>query len=89
MSDNISNTDLMNVLLSLKGDVGELKGHVSGTQLILAAHILEDKALTADVQKLQFSQQRQRGFVAAVSAIGAVVGAGIGVVVDLFVRSHH
>lgn len=87
--NEVSNEALMGVLLDIKGDIGELKGHVTGTQAALAAHIVDDQRLTDSVQRLQLSQAKQRGFVTALSTIGAVIGAGLGAAVDYFSRGGH
>ena len=82
MSNEVSNADIYNVLINMRGDIGRLEGKVEGFGEKLAAHVLDDKALSESVQKLQLSQARQRGFVAAISSVGAIVGAGIGGLVD-------
>ncbi len=86
MSNEVSNADIYNVLINMRGDLGRLEGKVDGHAEKLSAHIEDDKAMTAAVQKLQISQARQRGFVAALSTVGAVVGAGLGAAVDYWVK---
>ncbi len=85
MSD-VSNGDIYNLLINMKGDLGRLEGKVDGHAEKLSAHIEDDKLLNASIQKLQLSQAKQRGFVAAISTIGAVVGAGLGAAVDYITR---
>jgi hypothetical protein len=84
-----SNSDIFNLLVNMRGDMGRIEGTVKGFGEKLAEHIVDDKLLAASVHKLQLSQARQRGFVAAISTVGAVVGAGIGAVVDYFSRGSH
>jgi hypothetical protein len=87
--NEVSNEAIMGVLLDIKGDIGELKGHVTSTQSALAAHVIDDQRLGEAVQRLQITQAKQRGFVAALSTVGAVLGAGLGAAVDYFSRGGH
>ena len=86
-----SNSDIFNLLVNMRGDMGRIEGTVKGFGEKLTDHIKDDKDLTAAVQKLQLSQARQRGFVAAISTVGAVIGEGLGAAVDYFSRGggHH
>lgn len=85
----VTNGDIYNLLINMKGDMGRLEGKVGGISDAFKAHVDDDKLLTAAVTKLQLSNARQRGFVAAISTVGAVVGAGLGAAVDYFSRGHH
>lgn len=93
MSNEVSNADIYNVLINMRGDLGRLEGKMDGHATTLATHIADDKvdnaALTAALTKLQLSNARQRGFVAAISTVGAVVGAGLGAAVDFLARGNH
>lgn len=86
MSNEVSNADIYNVLINMRGDLGRLEGKVDGHAEKLSTHIEDDKALVVAVQKLQMSQARQRGFVAAVSTAGAVVGALMTAAADALLR---
>lgn len=79
MSNEVSNADIYNVLINMRGDLGRLEGKVDGHGEKLASHDIV-------VQKLQLSSARQRGFVAALSTIGAIVGAGLGAAADYWSR---
>lgn len=72
----------MGVLLDIKGDIGEIKGTITGHAASIASQGVE-------VQKLQLAQAKQRGFVAAISAIGAFAGVAIGAAADYFSRGNH
>lgn len=89
MSNEVSNGDIFSVLMDIKESIGRLDGKVDSHSGQLAAHIADDKVLSESIQKLQISQARQRGFVAALSTMGAVVGAGLGAAVDYFSRGGH
>jgi hypothetical protein len=85
----VSNGDIYNLLVNMRGDLGRLEGKVDGHASKLSDHIEDDRRLTDAVQRLQLSSARQRGFVAAISTVGAVVGAGLGAAVDYFARGNH
>jgi hypothetical protein len=85
----VSNSDIYNVLINMRGDIGRLEGKMDGHAQKLTEHIEDDKILTAAIQKLQSANDRQRGFVAAIATIGAVMGAALGAIVDLVARGHH
>jgi hypothetical protein len=82
----VSNSDIYNLLVNMRGDLGRLEGKVDGHASKLSDHIEDDRRLTDDVRKLQIGAARQRGFVAAISTVGAVLGAGLGGLVDFMVR---
>lgn len=86
MSNDVSNEALMGVLLDIKQDVGELKGKLNAHIETFAVHVISDKEMCADVRKLQLSQAKQRGFVAAVSVVGGLIGTGIGIAADYLAR---
>jgi hypothetical protein len=85
----VSNGDIYNLLMNMRGDLGRIEGVAKGTADRLAEHIEDDRRLSDSVQKLQIGAARQRGFVAAISTVGAVVGAGLGAAVDYISRGHH
>jgi len=87
----ISNADIYNVLLDLKGTMGELKGTMSGHAKALADHVAADALMAKDIQSLQISSARQRGVLAALTTIGTVLGAGAGYAIDLLTMrgGHH
>jgi hypothetical protein len=82
----VSNTDIYNALLKMGGDIGRLEGKLDGHMASMAAHVEDDERVAEAVQKLQLSQARQRGFVAAISTVGAVAGATLGAAVDFLIR---
>jgi len=85
----ISNADIYNVLINMRGDLGRLEGKVDGHASTLATQKGEHDMLAGTVQKIQLGQARQRGFVAAISTIGAVAGTALGAAVDYFSRGNH
>lgn len=88
----VSNGDLMNVLLQVSRDMGETKAQITSTTALLANHIGVDTVvqnqLRTDITTLQMGNAKQRGFLAAIGAVGTVLGAGIGYVIDVVARHH-
>lgn len=82
----VSNGDIYNLLVNMRGDLGRLEGKFDGHATAFKAHVEDDKDLAESVQKIQISQARQRGFVTALSTVGAVLGAGLGAAIDYFAR---
>jgi len=80
----------MGVLLDIKGDLGELKGKFDTHAGAFAAHCVADdlreSAKVEAIRRLELVNARQRGFVAAISAVGAIVGAGLGALADYLSR---
>jgi hypothetical protein len=70
--------------------LGRIEQKIDGYSVQLAAHIADDKALGAEVSKLQLGAARQRGVIAALTTVGTVLGAGVGYAIDAFaLRGHH
>ena len=82
----VSNSDLMQVLLQVKEDIGETKQKILSTSELLANHIGVDtvvqSALRTDMTTLQLGQAKQHGFLLALSSIGSVLGIGIGYLIQ-------
>lgn len=90
MANEVSNSDIYNVLINMRGDLGRLEGKVDGHASTLAAHVADDKvndaAFTSALSKIQLSAARQRGFVTAFSVVGGIVGTALGAAADYFAR---
>jgi hypothetical protein len=99
MSNEVSNADIYNLIVNMKGDLGRVEGKISGMADAFKAHVEDDKVVAAahlasvatvadEVVKLKLSGAKQRGFVAAISTVGAVLGTGLGALVEYVSRSH-
>jgi hypothetical protein len=84
----ISNSDLLTVLLEIKGDIGQLQSTAASNVKALADHVAADAVMAGDIKRLQLGAARQRGFLTAITAVGTVVGAGVGYAIDLLARGH-
>jgi hypothetical protein len=87
----VTNSDLMGVLMSVREDLGGIKANVASTSALLANHIGVDTVVQAqlrtDVSTLQLGAARQKGFLAAIGTIGTMLGAGMGYMIDMM--RHH
>jgi len=92
MSD-VSNRDLLNVLLSIREDLGTVKANGSHIANQFKDHVAEVKAAAeltaAKIEKLQLGAARQKGVLAALTGVGSLLGAGAGYAIDFFTKSHH
>ena len=71
------------------GSLARIEQKIDGHSEWMKSHVAEDKLMAADIKGLQISHSRQKGFLTAVSAIGTVLGAGVGYAIDLFTRGHN
>ena len=85
----VTNSDLMSVLLDIKGQTGEMKAHIATTAEALQRHIDDDKVLGTAIQTLQLGAARQRGFLTALTSVGSVLGAGVGYLVERVMFGNH
>jgi len=79
MSNEVSNSDIFNVLLAMRGDIGQLSGKVDSHIATLATHIADDKvteaATVAALQKLQAAHSERKGsWKTAVMFGGSLIG---------------
>ena len=89
MAKQVTNGDLMSVLLDVKQDIGALKQAQAGHSAWMDKHLKDDAIIAASVQKLQLAHARQRGFISAVAAIGSALGAGLATVASKVFFGHH
>lgn len=83
MSD-VSNTDLMKVLLTVKQDIGGIKADIVSHAAAFKNHVEEDKELCATVKALELSAARAAGKRAAYAGLGGMVGAAFTLAVEFF-----
>jgi hypothetical protein len=81
MNDNqVSNEQLLDVLLVMKQDIGEIKAASASSASIIERH-------TVSIQELQMSHARLKGFAGALAVVGSVIGAFAGYAAEFFHRS--
>lgn len=80
MSDSqVSNEQLLDVLLVMKQDIGEIKASSSANTATLDRH-------ATSISDLQMSHARLKGFAGALSVVGSVLGAAVGYAAEFFHR---
>lgn len=86
---DVSNSDLMNVLLDVKERTGAMQAHIETTATILKDHIEDDKQMLLSIQTLQLGAARQKGFLTALTSVGSLLGAGLGYLIERVTIGHH
>lgn len=71
MSDQVSNEQLLDVLLEMKGDIGEIKATSIASAAAVERH-------AASISELQMSHSRLKGVAAALGIVGSVGGSLLG-----------
>ena len=91
MSGRVSNGDLMEVLMEMKGDIGGLKADLQGHVRAFEMHVKDDKRVAEDVQTIKIDAARSigvaRGRATVWSLMGSAAGAALALAVDFFRRS--
>lgn len=82
----VSNSDIMTVLLSVREDIGGIKANLVSHAAAFNAHVKDDQKIVADVQALQISAAKASGRRTAYATIGAFVGSAAALIVDYFRR---
>jgi len=90
MSEDIPSSLLYSTLLDIKEDLGSLKAASDARNEKLDAHIALTTAIaertTGRVDSLEKTRARQKGFQAAMSVVGSVVGAAAGYAAEILHR---
>jgi hypothetical protein len=81
MSNEVSNADIYNVLINMRGDLGRLEGKVDGHATTLTTHIADDKIVQAAtvkaIEELRAQNSERKGSWKTVALFG---GSLVGVV---------
>lgn len=85
----VSNGDLMMVLLEIKDDMGSLKAKAEGHTAWMTKHVEDDKVLAGKIADIQLIQAKQRGFLTAIGVIGSILGSVGGWLFERFGLGHH
>jgi hypothetical protein len=67
--------------------LGRIEQKIDGHTDWMKKHVEDDKLMAVDIKALQVSHARQKGFLTALTALGSVLGAGVGYAIDIF-KSH-
>ena len=71
------------------GSLARIEQKIDGHSEWMKSHVADDKIMADNIAKLQVSHARQKGFLTAISAVGTVIGAGVGYAIDIFTRGHN
>ncbi len=85
MSDN----DVMGILLSIKEDIGEIKGTLNGHVRAFDDHVQMDMKAYKAIGELQRDSARQKGFITALGFAASGLGAALGWLVERVTLGHH
>lgn len=77
MTDQVSNEQLLDVLLVMKQDIGEIKASNNSNATMVERHAVS-------INELQMSHARLKGFAGALSMVGALVGAAGSYALQIF-----
>jgi hypothetical protein len=79
---------MMEVLLAIKQDIGEIKGSLSGHVKAFDDHVQMDEKAYHAISEIRQQQAKQKGFIAAMGAVGGGVVAALGYVIDKMWGGH-
>jgi len=71
------------------GALGRIEQKIDTHTQWMTAHVAENKALEADVRKLEMGAARSRGVMAALTGVGSLLGAGLGYAAEFLTRGNH
>lgn len=75
------------------GSLARIEQKIDSAAGTLAQHALDDKAIQKAlfdrVEVLQLGQAKQKGFLSALAAVGSVLGAGVGYIIERITLGHH
>ena len=82
-------TDISAQLNEIARVLGRVEGKLDSTISTLSQHVEDDKELTRDVRTLQLGAARQRGALTVLGAVGSMLGAGVGYLVERWIGGGH
>lgn len=74
----MSDQRIMDILLEIHGDIGQLKGTTTAFAAGLAKHVADDEAMAADIKQLQLTQASNKGAARVWTLVGSGIGAALG-----------
>jgi hypothetical protein len=89
MSNEVTNGELMQMLIQISNQSAANGAKVDGLSTWLTKHVADDKLMADDIKALTMSSARQKGFLSALAGAGGLLGAGVGYAIDLISRGHH
>lgn len=89
MSAQVTNEQLLEVLLRVEGRLGAVEANVKNTAISFASHVEDDRRLGGRVASLELHKARQAGQLSILAAIFSAVGAALWAALSYFVRHWH
>lgn len=86
---SISNDQIYDALLGIKGDIGSLQATVEQHQFAFAKHVTEDLVVAQDVTKIRLHLAKQAGAARTWGLIATAAGTLAGGVAGFFGFHHH
>jgi hypothetical protein len=80
---------VLELLMAIQKDIGELKGTMSGFTGSFSKHVEDDKVLASNVKAVELTMARQTGAMRVLTAVGTLVGSVIGASVAHFITKAH
>ena len=78
-----ADNDTMNEIMR---SLGRIEQKIDNHTTWMSAHVDEDKVVAEKVEVIRLTLSRQRGFMSALAAVGAFLGAAIGYAIEYFHR---
>lgn len=82
----VTNSDLLKVLLEMKEDVGELKSTASSQAAAFAQHVQDDAVLARSVGELRLAGARRIGAMSVWSLLTSLASGAIGAAATYFAK---
>lgn len=80
-------------VMELKGDVGEVKAQLLALDAWMKQHALDDKEAHARLAQIELREADDRGARRIIhgmfAAVGSIIGSGLTMAVNAFLRWHH
>lgn len=81
------------VLLEMSRTLGRIEGKLDSNAAALVQHVEDDKvvakALFERIEVLQAGSNRQKGALTVLGAVGSMLGAGVGYLIERVTLGHH
>jgi hypothetical protein len=88
MGDN--DVHIITTLYDIQNALGRIEANGTTTKELIEKHVVDDKAsfatIEAKVDTLRLSHAKQKGIMTALGVIGSGLGAGVGYLVERYVR---
>jgi hypothetical protein len=85
-----SDVHIITTLYDMQNALGRIEANGISTKELIEKHVAEDKStfitITDSVDVLKISHAKQKGFMSALGLVGTTVGAGVGYLIERYIR---